>query len=407
MFRSLFSKVALLLLLVGVLSAQQGLRGGHRGARRLANICVASTSSSPNVLCTARSADDVVLRIDDEAGIQLAFWGKISTTSVANGWSALDSLTSGTQNTAIGHKALTALTSSSGNTGIGYQALLKDTGGSNTAVGANALVNVTSGDSNVAVGTAVGLSLTSGSNNVMVGVSAGRFEADGSTVLQTNSSSTFIGDSTRSSANGNTNETVIGNGAIGQGSNTVVIGNSSVTKTILQGNVGIGDTSATRAKLVVLGSVTTDNGSFGFLNSAGETGTSSGDATTSIYADNRIVGFEINANSDRRIKELISPYENALETIAKLNVVKYNKRSSSGPAMGEVGLIGQELVASFPLALRVGTGDVPDGDGGWKEVDDFHTVNYQSVFMLAIRAIQEQQAQIDELRSRLDEFEDK
>ncbi len=169
--------------------------------------------------------------------------------------------------------------------------------------------------------------------------------------------------------------------------------------------VCIGCTNPSRAKLVVVGSVGTDNGAYGFLNSAGEIGTASGSVLTTIFADNRIVGGEFDAVSDERVKEYIHSYDGALEVVSSLNVVGYNKLSKSGGSAGELGLIGQELVKVLPLAVRISPGDVPDGKGGWKEVDDFHQINYQTVFILAVRAIQEQQEQIDKLKGRLEDLE--
>lgn len=166
------------------------------------------------------------------------------------------------------------------------------------------------------------------------------------------------------------------------------------------GIVGIGSTATqTRAQLVVLGNVVTDNGGFGFLNVSGGTGTASGAVTSGIFSDSRMIAAEFNANSDRRIKENVFAYDGALEAIGTLNVVAYNKLARTGDSLQELGLIGQELTNTFPLALRITPGDVPDGNGGWKEVEDFHQINYQTVFMLAIRAIQEQQVQIDALKA--------
>ncbi len=142
-----------------------------------------------------------------------------------------------------------------------------------------------------------------------------------------------------------------------------------------------------------------DNGSYGFLASNGTIGVQSGTNSISIYASNRIIGQEFNAISDRRVKENITEWENALETISELRVVGYNKLTKNGSAMGELGLIGQELIEVFPLAVRVSPGDVPNETGEWEEVNDFHAVNYQTVFMLAIRAIQEQQKQIEEIET--------
>jgi hypothetical protein len=55
--------------------------------------------------------------------------------------------------------------------------------------------------------------------------------------------STFIGYLANSSVDGITNSTAIGNGAQVTASNQVVIGNGSVTQTLLNGSVGIGTTS--------------------------------------------------------------------------------------------------------------------------------------------------------------------
>lgn len=168
------------------------------------------------------------------------------------------------------------------------------------------------------------------------------------------------------------------------------------------GNVGIGTTSPTRAKLVVDGYVAYDNGAFGYLNSAGATGTASGIVNTSIYASARIVCSEFNAISDIRVKSEITPIKNALDIINKLNVVAYNKHiKDSEETMGEVGLIAQELMNVYPLAIRISQGDVPDSSGKWKEVGDFHNVNYQTIFALALKAIQELQIQINELKQNL------
>jgi hypothetical protein len=160
------------------------------------------------------------------------------------------------------------------------------------------------------------------------------------------------------------------------------------------GNVGIGTTDPSRAKLVVIGSVSYDNGSYGYLNSSGSVGTGGSAIPTSIYADNRIIASEFNANSDQRIKTDVQTYKNALATINSLNIVAYNKLTKDGPAMGEIGVLGQQLDSVFPLAVRTGKGDVPDGFGGWREVNDFHTVNYQTISMLGVQALQEQGAML-------------
>lgn len=131
--------------------------------------------------------------------------GKQTSTGVQNvgiGASALSAITTGVQNVGIGQFALSAIT----------------TGNYNTALGAGALSSVSGSDStNTAIGSSAGSSYTY--NN-----------------------STFIGYNADSTAGGSggTNITAIGNGVRATKSNQVVIGNTSVVETLLNGNVGIG-----------------------------------------------------------------------------------------------------------------------------------------------------------------------
>jgi hypothetical protein len=69
------------------------------------------------------------------------------------------------------------------------------------------------------------------------------------------SGSVFLGYDTRAASNNQINQIVIGDRAIGLGSNTVVLGNTSIVTTALRGNVGIGTTTPTSASLTVNGNV--------------------------------------------------------------------------------------------------------------------------------------------------------
>ncbi len=91
------------------------------------------------------------------------------------------------------------------------------------------------------------------------------------------------------------------------------------------GRVGIGTTSPTQAKLVVNGSVNRDIGGYGFINDNGNTGTSSGIHSYSIYASDRVAGSEFNAHSDARIKRIRARSDNAadLETMMQLKITDY------------------------------------------------------------------------------------
>jgi hypothetical protein len=135
---------------------------------------------------------------------------------------------------------LGANSTGSNNTSFGTTCLSNNTTGSqNTAVGAQSLPLATTANSNTAVGFQSLLNNTTGSFNTAIGINAGHVIANGNP-NQTGSNSIFIGVDTRPLANGQANQIVIGNNAIGHGSNTVTLGNSSIVTTILRGNVGIG-----------------------------------------------------------------------------------------------------------------------------------------------------------------------
>jgi hypothetical protein len=91
---------------------------------------------------------------------------------------------------------------------------------------------------------------TSSVYNATLGYQAGRYITGGATALSIVSNGVFLGANTQALANSSTNEIVIGYGATGLGSNTVVLGNVGITTTVLRGNVGI-DTTAPVSRLHV------------------------------------------------------------------------------------------------------------------------------------------------------------
>ncbi|MCK9576200.1 MAG: hypothetical protein M0R51_09775, partial [Clostridia bacterium] len=142
-------------------------------------------------------------------------------------------------NTTLGSTATTSAHASY-NTGIGQGSLNALTLGSeDTAIGYNALVALTTGNANVAIGSNALSGINTSVSNVAIGQVAGSFLGDGSTPLTSSSNSVFLGVSSRANANTETNQIVIGYQAIGAGSNSVVLGNDSITKTYLKGQVDI------------------------------------------------------------------------------------------------------------------------------------------------------------------------
>ena len=104
-------------------------------------------------------------------------------------------------------------------------------------LGYNALNRVTSGSGNVGIGGQSLTAVTTGVRNVAIGRQSGRnvddSELSGGVDLTTGDENTYVGAWTQPSGAAVQNETVIGSESTGQGSNTVTIGNASVTEVYL------------------------------------------------------------------------------------------------------------------------------------------------------------------------------
>jgi hypothetical protein len=133
--------------------------------------------------------------------------------------------------------------------------------------------------------------------------------------------------------------------------------------TINNGNVGIGTSDPARAKLVVEGYVNYNNGSYGWLNKSGNTGSASGTVTTSIYAQYRIAADEFNAFSDARIKSVVgrSNSQNDLKMLNQLTVTdyKYVDVVAKGNQTHKK-IIAQELEKIYPEAVSTISDFIPN-----------------------------------------------
>jgi len=133
--------------------------------------------------------------------------------NTAIGVESLMSNQSGGSNVAIGPNSLRENTTGSSNTSIGGGSLYSNqTGIDNTAIGEGSLYGTTGGQ-NVAIGKASLRTTELGHGNIGIGYMAGTLNASDS------------------------NSIVIGSDALGAGSNTVVLGNNSITRTNLKGDV--------------------------------------------------------------------------------------------------------------------------------------------------------------------------
>jgi len=167
----------------------------------------------------------------------------------------------GMSNTLIGNNIFSnTATTASNNIAMGLNTMYNATTAShNVSVGNQSLQNFTTGSDNVAIGSAALYSMVTGSRNIAIGRIVGRYYGAGTDALTDSDNSIFIGYNTKPSGDSQTNQIVIGYEAVGNGSNSVTLGNTSITKTILNGDVGI-DTISPGAKLHAVATSATDVG---------------------------------------------------------------------------------------------------------------------------------------------------
>ena len=202
-------------------------------------------------------------------------------------------------NSALGIQVLQANTTGNWCTGVGYQALQNNTSGNfNTGIGSNVLSAVGSNSHNTAAGFGTFQYLTSGSNNIAIGSQAGQKISGGSTNLTTSNNSIFIGYSAYPLADSQTNQIVIGNAAVGLGSNTTLIGNSSTITSAIYGNLLLGSTtdSGSAQKLQVTGQVLFQGSVTGVGNLSNYTINASSGAARSKYISSTLVATANNDN---------------------------------------------------------------------------------------------------------------
>lgn len=101
-----------------------------------------------------------------------------------------------------------------------------------------------------------------------------------------------------------------------------------------------------------------------------------------------------NTASDRRLKENITQLTPALEDVLKIEPVRYDFKNRESTPDGHIGFIAQDVHSLFPEMVTTG-----ETEG------DFWGVNYAGFSVIAIKAIQEQQAIIETQGERITELE--
>lgn len=228
--------------------------GNYLGTTHMAGLSLVTDSI---IRVQISSLGDMSVQLDMRVnGLTLGKGGGGQITNTALGIAALRDNTTGERNTAMGNQSLMVNRFGSSNTSVGASSQSANfSGNNNTSFGSEALASIVATDNNVAVGaqslyattgsdnTAVGHNglryITVGNGNLALGSLAGTQIASGTELLSA-TNSIFIGNDARANASGQSNQIVIGNGAIGLGTNSVVIGNATTESTRLRGRLGIG-----------------------------------------------------------------------------------------------------------------------------------------------------------------------
>ena len=291
------------------------------------------------------------------------------SANVAIGFAALSSTITADYNLAIGSDAMLFTNTGFQNVALGFASMRSNTSGYyNVGLGKGSLFSNTIGNGNMACGVDALYNNTQGYFNIAMGNAAGAHASASNLLNQTSNTSIYIGYLSRASANGNSNEIVMGHEAIGNGSNTTTIGNSNTTHTVFQ-----------YGKTLVGYSASQDRGSYALQ------------VNGQIYATNAAI-----ATSDARLKERIAPLSSGLKEVMALRPCTFDFKQGSEQNLAtgrQVGFIAQE-VASV-LQDREWASSVVQEAGGNLGIAE------TKLLPLLVKAVQEQQAQIEKLSAQL------
>jgi hypothetical protein len=224
-----------------------GLSTGQNNTTGLSNSFFGVNAGANNTIGNFNSFFGRGAGLANISGINNSFFGlnsgannSIGSSNSFFGVSAGFNNTTGINNSFVGQSAGFNNTTGTDNSFVGLNAGFNNTTGTNNSfVGRNAGQNNTTGNNNSFVGTSAGFNNTTGANNSFIGVNAGRFLANGSTSLTIANNSVFLGVDSRANADNQTNQIVIGHTAIGAGSNTATLGNTSIVDTVLRGRINL------------------------------------------------------------------------------------------------------------------------------------------------------------------------
>jgi len=331
--------------------------------------------------------------------------------NTAGGSNALFRNTTGDGNTAFGYDALYSNTTGDGNTAFGFGALVTNTtGGGNAAFGSEALLSNTTGAYNTAGGVNALYSNTTGDNNTVSGVNAlfSNTTGDNNTASGGNAlySNTTGGDNTVSGVNALYSNTA-GGGNSASGSGALYNNTTGVENTASGFLSGLMNTAGNYNTFIGAGADANANYTNGTALGAGALLFASNSivlGNTSISAIYAHVST-MTAISDRRRKKDIKTLDAdlGLDFIEKLKPVSY--RFNNGDETERYGFIAQDLEQALPASLH-DTIERSEPERGLalierqNDEDRTYRISYGELFAPIVKSIQQQQQEITELRQK-------
>ena len=287
---------------------------------------------------------------------------------------------------AIGYEAM-ALNSGSSNIGFGQQALSNSTGSNNIAIGAAALY-VNTGENNIALGNSAGLYNGSGSNNIALGTLASE-------------------------------ENITGQSNTAVGYNALQLTSNSSYNTVVGANSGKNYDNGYNN--VFLGANNDVNGA-GYYNviaiGQGVICTASSQARIGNSATNSIGGYANWTNfSDGRYKKNMKEDVKGLDFIMRLRPITYNldvsgirshlgqKAPVDAGTQQSIAAREQEVLSGFAAqeveVAAAASGYDFSGVDKPKNANDFYGLRYGDFVVPLVKAVQEQQQQIEDLKAKV------
>ena len=328
------------------------------------NTATGSGSLSQNTMGEFNTASGVSSLTFNTTGVLNTATGfeslRANTSGFANtayGSVSLRANTTGGDNVAIGFATLNFNVSGDSNTAVGSRSLIFNTGRHNTGTGANAVFSTTTGNANTGVGTNSMYSNTTGSRNTAVGTEALFSNLNGN-------SNTAVGFGSDVSTGNLTNATAIGNGAIVNASNKIRLGNGAVT--VIEGQVPFTTPSDGRFKFKIKEDV----------------------RGLDFIMHLRPVTYQFDV---KRFDELQKHPGNDKSATASNYILQTSYDEAS--AIRRTGFIAQEVEKAANSSRYDFSGIIKP-----KNSDEHYSLSYESFVVPLVKAVQEQQEMIVELK---------